>query len=495
MKTRNILFALALLGSTAATAQDVTVLHIKDGTTRRYTNGMKETTDISFYEFNPGSMAVPATSTHHENQYQVDWSVSSVWNDNGKYTVGIYWKDDIPANFKARYGVLMGTKKGLNMGQYDQKAYYADESIRLNGMYTTSQLSSEMQAHYMIIGQRHSYSYNWTVSEKDNFGWVQFTQLSVPDTTRNIIVADLEPAATYFYRTFAEGQVEEGGKTKTMVFYGEEQSFRIPRVMADNGYYPYPCGTAEAMSDFATNFPDSVNGYAITPPTWQQIEPLWNIWRNTDAGKNVALDITTAEFDDGTGYRLNSIPQEFYTWMTQREVVIDAVEGLTEISKYATTYYGDSTYTATADTICNVDAKWGVPGGKYIRFEPTSSTILPIVTYSSSEVVPGVHYKMALNFAPETEVENTDSTATYFLPTIVRVQSTAGRKTATLFSSSEIPATEVTTLEVEDFSTSSMGFSLQYEAYVRQTQVWRGTHNRIMRIAEIRLTPIKENKQ
>ena len=122
MKTRNIFFALALMGSiTTATAQDVTILHMKDGTTRRYTNGVKETTEINFYEFTPENAVVSTTSTQHDNGYQVDWSVNGVWNDNGKYTVGIYWKDNVPDNFKARRGVLMGTTKGLSMNKCDKK--------------------------------------------------------------------------------------------------------------------------------------------------------------------------------------------------------------------------------------------------------------------------------------------------------------------------------------------------------------------------------------
>ena len=38
-------------------------------------------------------------------------------------------------------------------------------------------------------------------------------------------------------------------------------------------------------------------------------------------------------FDDGTGYRLNRIPHEFYTWLTHREIVIDPYEHILDISK------------------------------------------------------------------------------------------------------------------------------------------------------------------
>ena len=490
MKIKNILFALALLGCiTTATAQDVTILHMKDGTTRRYTNGVKETTEINFYEFTPESAVVTKTSTQHDNGYQVEWSVNGVWNDNGKYTVGIYWKDNVPDNFKARRGVLMGTTKGLSIDKCDHKAYYEDEKMRFNNILTTS-LSLTEGGRYMIIGQRRN-DYSWKVQDQENNN---INSLLVPDTTRNIIEADLEQGKTYYYCTFAEGQVEEGGKTKTVVFYGDERSFRIPYVMADNGYYAYvERGTDDAMDDFAKNFPDSIDGIAVTPPSWEQMEPLWNLWRATDEGKKIDLsaDITTEQFDDGTGYRLNRIPQEFYTWLTKREVVIDAVDGLAEITKYYDNNTNDSISTAVADTIYNVEVKWGVPGNKYIRFEQIEYYTSE-VTYSSSEVVPGVRYKLQLNFAPETKYENADSTASYFLPTNVRITAISGKNNTNtvLFSRAEVSATETTTLEVDDFCAYGMGLSLRYANRTLQSQINRGTHNRIMRIAEIRLTPI-----
>ena len=43
MKTRTILLIIAFMGCfTDVVAQDVTILHMKDGTTKRYTNGEKD---------------------------------------------------------------------------------------------------------------------------------------------------------------------------------------------------------------------------------------------------------------------------------------------------------------------------------------------------------------------------------------------------------------------------------------------------------------------
>ncbi len=50
-KQRNILLAATMLmsGMLTVTAQNVTTLHMKDGTTRQYPNGWTNTTAISFW--------------------------------------------------------------------------------------------------------------------------------------------------------------------------------------------------------------------------------------------------------------------------------------------------------------------------------------------------------------------------------------------------------------------------------------------------------------
>ena len=53
MKKNSILLAILLLCSIVATAQDAIVLHMKDGTTRRFPNGQRETTHIRFYDYVP----------------------------------------------------------------------------------------------------------------------------------------------------------------------------------------------------------------------------------------------------------------------------------------------------------------------------------------------------------------------------------------------------------------------------------------------------------
>ena len=497
MKKRNILLAVALMGCMAAAmAQDVTILHMKDGTTRRYTNGMKETTSINFYEYAPVETYLSDYTSTHGNGYTATWNVNQVWqNSLGQYLVGLFWEDGVPTNFGARHGVCFGTKSGLTVDNCEQKVYAEDVQVYddINRPYPWYLSERYPSCHYMVIGPRIDRKLPMTV-RGTNGSYIQF---AIADSLNNLITTTLEPGQTYYYRIFAEGQVEEQGKTKTVVFYSPERSFRVPRVMADFNYYSYVRGTEEAVAAFDTHFPDTIitdkDTLTVQKPTWGQMETLWNMWRASDEGKqiDISANITTTEFDDGTGYRLNRIPDEFYTWMAQREIVIDAFDGLVEVSKTRDSS-GDSVAVATADRIDNVDAKWGVPGGKYIRFKPEFTTLNHSATYGSDEVVPGVRYKLQVSFAPETEIANTDSTAAYFLPTRVRVNDNSGGIYATVIQQSDIPATETTTIEVDDYRTIAMPLRLQYETRVTSSQLRNGKYNRILRIAEARLIPIRD---
>lgn len=486
MKTKNIFVTAVLLGCfIGAAAQDVTVLHMKDGTTKRYQNGLKQSTSIDFYGYTPSNFNYTShETTVHENGYTANWGVNQVLKRNGEYVVGLLWYDNIPNNFKAQHGVCFGTEAGLTVDNSLMKVYASDAKVLLNqSTYNMSHLS-DGHYHYMWIG-----------ASKSNSAMMYFFQneLETPDTLVNYITTSLEKGKTYYYRLFSEGKVLEGGQEKTVVLYGDECSFRVPRVMDDYGYFAYPCATDEALAAFATAHLDT-----LAVPSWKQLEPLWNKWRAADEGKDFDLStyITTEQFDDGTGYRLNRIPDEFYTWAANREIVIDPFD-VADISKIYDSNSQDSIYSVTLDSITNVDPKWGVPGGKYVRFEPVLTSVNHSITYRSPGVMAGVRYKLQLNFAPETN-EDAAPDSTCFLPTKIRVY-TIENGTATRIElpagdnkgTAVIPATETTTIEVENFSTATMGLDMYYNTMVLNSELRKGLYNRILRVAEIRLIPMK----
>ena len=484
MKTRTILLIIAIMGCFAsAAAQDVTILHMKDGTTKRYTNGAKGATSIQFFDYAPAKTYAPDYTSKHENDDVAEWNVNQVCQIDGEYVVGLFWEDNVPSNFKANHGVLFGTTPGLTLDNCQEKQYAESKYVRFKNSSGSLFIVANEHTHYMWIGNKIKSPMLMSIDEQ---------RFESYDTIANFIRTPLEIDHTYYYRTFSEGKALVGGEEQTVVFYGEERSFRVPRIMADYVYYPYLRATDKALATFAAaHLPDS-----IAVPTWKQWEPLWNLWRATDKGKNYDLsaDITTEKFDDGTGYRLNRIPDEFYTWIANREIVIDPFDVL-EIPRVYDSTVKDSVYTMTLSYIENVDEKWGIPGGKYIRFEPLITTMNQSITYRSKEVVPGVRYKLQMNLAPETGEES----EVYMLPTKLRVYSISGDKSDEIDLPGKeakggvtIPTTESTSIEMDNFSTTAVGLDLRYQTAVSNAEIRRGQFNRILRIAEMRLTPVTD---
>ena len=465
MKTKNILFVMALMGSmTGSVAQNVTILHMKDGTTRRFPNGTKETTSIRFYEYAPSETDTPHFTTTHDNGYQATWDVNQVWTIDGKYVVGLFWQTDIPQNFEARHGVCLGTKPGVTVDNCDHKTYATD-------------LDGYPGCHYMVIGERWKKYMEMTINVAH-----KEPRFYIYDEENNRLITPLELGQTYYYRTFAECQVEENGQQETAVLYGTEQSFHVPKLMADFGYANPARFSFGAVDTFAEHFPEGV-----TPPTWEQMESLWNLWLTTEEARQIDLSpyISSETFDDGIGYCINRIPDEFYTWMINREIVIDPMDGIFEVSTYENYETMLAEPSVKPQWVSNVDASWGVPNNRYVRFEPQKTTMNHRVTYRSDEVVAGVPYDVIIVFAPET-VESSQ------IPTKIDVNANAVGSASSdkLVSKLEVPADKTTTSQVaEKYRITSMGMDLIIKTNALSSELSRNRFNRIMRIAEIRLLP------
>lgn len=465
MKTKSILFAIALMGSmTCSVAQDVTILHMKDGTTRRFTNGTKETTSIRFYEFVPSETDTPHFTTTHDNGYQATWDVNQVWTIDGKYVVGLFWQTDIPQNFEARHGVCLGTKPGVTVDNCDHKTYATD-------------LDGYPGCHYMVIGEKWKKYMEMTINVAH-----REPRFFIYDEGNNRLITPLELGQTYYYRTFAECQVEQNGQQDTTVMYGTERSFKVPRLMADFGYANPVRFSFEAVDAFAEHFPEGV-----TPPTWEQMESLWNLWLATEEAKQIDLSpyISSETFDDGVGYCITRIPDEFYTWMINREIVIDPMDGIFEVSTFENYVTLLAEPTVKPQWVSNVDASWGVPNNRYVRFEPQKTTVNHSVTYRSDEVVAGVPYDVIIVFAPETVESSQISTKID-----VNAYAVGSQSSKQLASQLEVPADETTIIQLaKNYRITSMGMDLIIKTNVSSAEIRRNRFNRIMRIAEIRLIP------
>lgn len=427
---------------------DVLKMYMKDGTIYSQACGQYGAS-IKLFSYTPYNNTY-TTTTSHQNDYQVEWNVNGVGQTDGCYSVGIYWEKSLSGFKNVCSGICFGSSPGLTIEQSDNVQYVDDSSdfpynFR-NGhyMFIGSKLSLPMRLQGCFYGfNYHSYS-NYVQVGEDN--WI-----NIP----------LEYGKTYYYRTFIQGDMMQHGEMKTVTFYDGEKSFRVPKVIDDAGYYDYPIPTEEACQKFGVHFPDSV-----TAPTREQIKMLWIEWQKTDEAKqiDISADCTPVEFENGTAYDLHRIPDEFYTWLIHREVVID----VTRIADSQNATY----------SIRTIDESWNVPGKYYVKVEPSPVVSNPMITYRCSEVVPGVQYKLQLTFVPDTD-ENR--------PTRIRVATQPNG--VRLFNNVEIPPTEITTLEAENVSTAVMRMDLQIQTSVLASQ---RAYSREMRIADIRLIPMTQ---
>lgn len=431
-------------------ASDVLKMYMKDGTVYSRTCGQYGA-GISLFSYIPYNNRYTTTTTH-QNDYQVEWNVNGVGQTDDCYSVGIWWQKSLSGFENVRSGICFGSSPELTIEQSDYVQYVDDSSEfpynrNLHYMFIGSKLRLPMRLQGCSYGFDYQSYSDYIQVEEDN--WLQ-----VP----------LEYGKTYYYRTFVQGDMIQHGEMKTVTFYDVEKSFRVPKVIDDAGYYGYPIPTEEACQKFGAHFPDSV-----TPPTREQIKMLWIEWQKTDEAKqiDISADCTPVEFENGTAYDLHRIPDEFYTWLIHREVVID----VTRIADSQNATY----------SIRTIDESWNVPGKYYVKVEPSPGGINPMITYRCSEVVPGLRYKLMIVFVP--------STGDVWKPTRIRVLTLPNG--VRLFNNNvDIPATEITTLEAENVSTAAMGMDLQIQTSVLARQI--ATYSREMRIADIRFVPMTQ---
>lgn len=499
---RVLLCATALMVTIASTiAQEVINIHMKDGSVKSFNNGIRKSTAIDFWSYEPDTTHFDAV-TGHENGYSTSWDVNGIDHSGNQYTVLVYWTDMLPTAFEAEHGVCFGAQPGLSVENCDAYMLYTSSNHTRRSFSSNDTLKH--YEHYMLIGAgipslgRMAVSAPDVPYEKQQWWSDSYTPpyelwFSQADSLCNIIKQPLEYGKTYYYRTFAKATYAEG--SDPVYFYGTEHSFRVPNVMGDNGYYSYTHPNEEAIENFKKLFPE---GTII--PAWGRFEPLWNMWRATDDGSGIDLsaDIVTKEFEDGTGYQLKRIPTEFYTWLIHREIVIDPIEDEFEIGKI-TNPRGDSIEIVTSQAVTNVDAKWNIEGNSYMVFEPTELVIFPWVTYYSHEMVPGTKYQLQLFFAPETRYEQTEENKNVFLPTKVRAEITYlqdGKATTVKTDTYEVSGVQATAITIDNNSFSSeMDINVKITSRVTNSNIRSGSYNRIMRVAGMKFTPISETAE
>ena len=266
--------------------------------------------------------------------------------------------------------------------------------------------------------------------------------------------------------------LQDGQSQEAIVYDSQEYSFRIPLLMTESGLLPsgqcgkdvvYPDTTAWAAF-YEKFFPD------VAADKLASLGKLWAIWI-ADHRSEVTIS-QALTFDDGVLHLVSDVPDAFYQWMTTREVVINSLEQILDLTN------------GTQTLITDVDEKWQVPGNSFIQFASSTATANLTFTVDASEAVPGIPYMLEIVFAPDIVGENTK-------PTKLKIHGNHRDGTTETLGENqyEIPTTQVTRLALADPVTDLLSIAIQMSIIARETS----RYQRVIRLAEVRLKPVIEN--
>ena len=443
MKTmkRYILFSLlALIGVVQASAQDITTIHLKNGTKLTFGNGRYDATDMRFTtQFNEYSYINTSLIS-----CQLQKAVAS-----NEYACYISFHSDLLPTGNTTVALLIGTSEGLTLET-------ADAVIEgLSDIYYSFQIGAEEA----------------------------LEELQSPLAQEKLPIANypLQKGQTYYFRAMARIPYLKDGQQREVIVYenAAHRYFRVPLLMAECDLVPWMltggdayCPSTTAWTTFCEqHFP------GVPEENLQMMPRLWQEWVADHLSEvTVSQELT---FDDGVLRVVSAVPEAFYTWLTTREVVLNRLEQIYEIRLG----HLDSLVT-------DADPKWQIPGNSYMRFVPEAATSNTDIAFRADELIPGLTYTLEAVFAPETILENNEENAAAFRNTKLRFLGVTADDTSVSLADHakfEIPATETTRLTVDNAISGYVRLKVQVSLTVREN----ANYNRIVRLAELRLKPQK----
>lgn len=430
MKHNIFILLLACFSFMQATAQDMTTIHMKNGSTMSFENGRHYGTQMDIWVTSGKTWMSFQNEGHAQLEYILG-NYCALLSLDRKFT--------LPTSNSTR-SFCVGTTENLTLESCD----CVIPATEVNGKLCFQ------------LG---------TVDTLKKASWAR----TALDYKMPAIDYSLRKGQTYYWREVVTVPYLQGGQDKEAVVYDmQEHSFRIPLLMTESGLLPpEQCGKdvvypdAAAWSAFYQKYFPDVNTQRLA-----SMGKLWAKWI-VDHQSEVTIS-QNLTYDDGELHLVNTVPDAFYQWIISHEVVINSLEQIIDSAK------------CTRTVITDVDEKWQVPGNSYIQFVSTGSTANLSFTADASETVPGIPYMLEFVFAPDDRGGNTK-------PTKLRIDANFNDgSTETLGENSyEIPTTEVTRLALPDAVKDFVSLSIQMRITARETSKYQ----RVIRLAEIRLKP------
>lgn len=456
------------------------VLHKKDGTTKQF----EDYCYMDFGKIQDMYHISPAADywwypDDDEWRNKLSSRVFSYDHKDNNYYVVLAWLGG-SSLYSKRQGICFGLNPNLTLEQCDIMMEFDDEHSIIDRWvsYNGNPLSG-----YILVGAEEAFYSYYSYGHKE----YDLGRLGYTDQLYNWLNQPLECGQTYYYRPFAVYSYESGGQEKEYVCYGQEVSFRIPKLMADFGYGTKPLVPDDVWKVFAgSHFEVKYN----TKDNWELLTKLFDEWQ-ANSQFDLAAYTLVDEFDDGTGYQIKQIPDEFYTWLTKREIVIRPTVA-PYVGPMTTDSNGELVSLLVVTPVTGVPEEWHVPDNEYIVVESSQKSKQCEISFTDLGIMPNVHYKVTIVFAPETreEMQGTD----YMLSTRVNIGTPYQQFEFNGSNRVDIPATEVTTLVYDDYVSpyfDADNNTLKIRTDVSAADRSRKIRSRILHIGQIKLTPIE----
>lgn len=302
------------------------------------------------------------------------------------------------------------------------------------------------------------------------------------DTMENTFAAEYN--TTYYVRSY----VKFCGK----YYYSEEYCVYVdhPRMswygveLYKEGEYIMPTEDAWATFIKEVDFLKGIKDYR------NMLLPLWVSYLTPERVKMLKGTCSAVyKCCDGVLYQLDTIVDDFATYILGTYNTEMTMSGTTS---WETNF--SSTTTALPHIEC--EEKWEVPGNGYWVYTGSSPGTQPTVGFTLPNLLlAGQKYNIEITIAPDTEEIDT-------LQSVVRIQMTSMTSTGNTTTkrlNSELIYTEIDKCTIISFDSIAInGFgeaSIEVASNMKPIDVKKNKYSRILRIAQIKVTPVGPYKQ
>jgi hypothetical protein len=444
---RNIIFLLTVAMALTAQAQSIVTLHMKAGTQRHYYASNKSYTQMQYFDINP-------TKEQNDLNQQI-----SPYN-NGDAAIGNvahYYKND-----SGKQLVIIRIKGASLLETYDNVCFYL-----------STQPNPTAEHHDLVLWPENSEYLSYAFGSEDIFKQIDWAASgSANEDVLKYIEYSIEQGKTYHYRMARHLSYTEKGEKKTVKFYSDDYSFRLPELMAGSGLIPvnlcadgvvFP--TPEAWTQFFNTY---YTGRRPSNDEYNTLDHIYDLWQQWVAQNTDKVSVTEEkQFDDGLLRLVGSIPADFCEWLKEHAALFNG-NNLTNMA----------INNGTFDLVTDVAPTLGLPSNSYLKISPSTATANPSLTCNLSGL-PNGDYQLLVTYAPTGQDR----------PSRVRIKTTEIIENVDTIPENEVTTRQYDHIAIDATKTTAAGTTVMEILSNTTARMLSRFYNGFC-IAEIRLNPM-----